>query len=131
MVHLVYFYLQGDVRKISLTETIGEENGKSVDLNSELTSIDLPPKDPLSTNQCPEISSASLLKTSHMLLNQQDSSTEEIEFSYSRAEGSSLVVMACTCCLMYVMACEINPKCANCKTSDHLLDLFRDLPRSP
>ncbi|KHG16484.1 Histidine biosynthesis bifunctional hisB [Gossypium arboreum] len=66
-----------------------------------------------------------------MLLNQQDSSSEEIEFSYSRVEGSSLMVMACTRCLMYVMACEINLKCANCKTSYHLLDLFRDLPQSP
>ncbi|MBA0727120.1 hypothetical protein Golax_000139 [Gossypium laxum] len=131
MVRLVYFYLQGDVRKISLTETIGEENGKSIDLNFELTPIDLPPKDPLSTNQCPEISSASLSEASHMLLNQQDSSGEEIEFSYSRAEGSSLVVMAYTRCLMYVMACEINPKCVNYKTFDHLLDLFRDLPQSP
>ncbi|MBA0727121.1 hypothetical protein Golax_000140 [Gossypium laxum] len=120
-------YHRGDARKISLTETVKEEKGKIIDLNSELTPIGLPPKDPLSTNQCPKI----LSEMSRMLLNQQDFSGEEIEFNYPMAEGPSLVVMACTRCLMYVMACEVNPKCANCKTSDHLLDIFRDPPQSP
>ncbi|KAB2046928.1 hypothetical protein ES319_A13G010700v1 [Gossypium barbadense] len=78
-----------------------------------------------------EISSASLSEMSRMLLNQQDFSGEEIEFNFPMAEEPSLVVMACTRCLMYVMACEVNPKCANCKTSDHLLDIFRDPPQNP
>ncbi|MBA0782377.1 hypothetical protein Gotri_000266 [Gossypium trilobum] len=120
-------YHRGDARKISLTKTVGEEKGKIIDLNSELIPISLPPKDPLSTNRCPKI----LSEMSRMLLNQQDFSGEEIEFNYPMAEGPSLVVMACTRCLMYVMACEVNPKCANCKTSDHLLDIFRDPPQSP
>ncbi|KAK5770119.1 hypothetical protein PVK06_046269 [Gossypium arboreum] len=89
-------YCQGDAWKTSLTEIVGEKNRKSIDLNYELTLIGLPLKDPLSINRCPKISSASLSETSHMLLNQQDSSGDEIEFNYSRAEGSSLVVMACT-----------------------------------
>ncbi|MBA0815395.1 hypothetical protein Gohar_000171 [Gossypium harknessii] len=43
-------YCQGDAWKTSLTEIIGEENGKSIDLNFELTPIGLPSKDPLSIN---------------------------------------------------------------------------------
>ncbi|KAG4164348.1 hypothetical protein ERO13_A13G009750v2 [Gossypium hirsutum] len=124
-------YRQGDARKISLTETVKEEKGKIIDLNSKITPIGMPPKDPLSTNRCQEISSASLSEMSRMLLNQQDFSGEEIEFNFPMAEEPSLVVMACTRCLMYVMACEVNPKCANCKTSDHLLDIFRDPPQNP
>ncbi|PPS02810.1 hypothetical protein GOBAR_AA17863 [Gossypium barbadense] len=122
---------EGDARKISLTETIKEEKGKIIDLNSKITPIGMPLKDPLSTNRCQEISSASLSEMSRMLLNQQDFSGEEIEFNFPMAEEPSLVVMACTRCLMYVMACEVNPKCANCKTSDHLLDIFRDPPQNP
>ncbi|TYH32752.1 hypothetical protein ES332_D13G011100v1 [Gossypium tomentosum] len=43
-------YCQGDAWKTSLTEIVGEENGKSIDLNFELTPIGLPSKDPLSIN---------------------------------------------------------------------------------
>ncbi|MBA0631361.1 hypothetical protein Godav_000242 [Gossypium davidsonii] len=38
-------YCQGDAWKTSLTEIVGEENGKSIDLNFELTPIGLPSKD--------------------------------------------------------------------------------------
>ncbi|PPD81312.1 hypothetical protein GOBAR_DD21763 [Gossypium barbadense] len=112
----------------SLTETGEEENGRNIDLNLELTLIDSPPEDCLSTNQCLDTSSTSPTATSRMLPNQQDSSGEEGEFSNTTSEEPSLVVMGCSRCFMYVMACEINPKCAKCRTSDYLVDVIHDNP---
>ncbi|KAH1030432.1 hypothetical protein J1N35_042606 [Gossypium stocksii] len=118
-------YRQGNYRKRSLTETSEEENGRNIDLNIELTPIGSPLKDCLSTNQCLDSSSTA---TSRMLPNQQDSSGEEVEFSNTTSEEPSLVVMGCSHCFMYVMACESNPKCANCRTSDFLVDVIHDNP---
>ncbi|TYG35802.1 hypothetical protein ES288_D13G012300v1 [Gossypium darwinii] len=121
-------YRQGTYEKRSLTETGEEENGRNIDLNLELTLIDSPPEDCLSTNQCLDTSSTSPTATSRMLPNQQDSSGEEGEFSNTTSEEPSLVVMGCSHCFMYVMACEINPKCAKCRTSDYLVDVIHDNP---
>ncbi|KAG8493252.1 hypothetical protein CXB51_010739 [Gossypium anomalum] len=121
-------YHQVDARKICLIEIGKEENERSIDLNLELTPTGLPSKICLSTNQCLEISSTSLSATSHMLRNQQDSSSEEVEFNNIALEEPSLVVMGCSRCLMYVMACKINPKCANCQTSYHLIDVIHNNP---
>ncbi|TYG84893.1 hypothetical protein ES288_A13G008600v1 [Gossypium darwinii] len=121
-------YRQGNYRKRSLTETGEEENGRNIYSNLELTPIGSPPKDCLSTNQCLDTSSTSPTATSRMLLNQQDSSGEEVEFNNTTPEEPSLVVMGCSRCFMYVMACEINPKCANCRTTDYLVDVIHDNP---
>ncbi|KAL1124946.1 hypothetical protein V6Z11_A13G009500 [Gossypium hirsutum] len=118
----------GNYRKRSLTETGEEENGRNIYLNLELTPIGSPPKDCLSTNQCLDTSSTSPTATSRMLPNQQDSSGEEVEFNNTTPEEPSLVVMGCSRCFMYVMACEINPKCANCRTTDYLVDVIHDNP---
>ncbi|MBA0844679.1 hypothetical protein Goarm_023286, partial [Gossypium armourianum] len=113
---------QGVARKRSLTETGEEENGRSIDLNVELTPTGQPPKDRLSTNRSSEISSTSLSETSRMLLNQQDSSGEEVEFSNATPEEPPLVAMGCTRCLVFVLTSETNPKCVNCQTPEHLID---------
>lgn len=41
-----------------------------------------------------------------------------------RLEGSSLIAMGCTFCLIYVMVTDADPRCPKCKNPG-LLDIFR------
>lgn len=43
----------------------------------------------------------------------------------SSSRGSELTVMGCRNCYMYVMVCDNNPQCPNCRKSDGLIDPFR------
>ncbi|PPS02807.1 hypothetical protein GOBAR_AA17860 [Gossypium barbadense] len=91
---------QGVARKRSLIETGEEENGRSIDLNVELTPT--------------------------------DSSGEEVEFSNATSEEPPLVAMGCTRCLVFVLTSETNPKCVNCQTPDHLIDVLHyNPPKKP
>ncbi|XVF00031.1 hypothetical protein REPUB_Repub03eG0251200 [Reevesia pubescens] len=115
---------KGEGRKRSFMEMeMGEEEKRSIlDLNLRLTPLGLHQNDHLSSNQYSELSSTSTSSCKPFNL---DSSSEEVEFSDTKFEEPSLILMGCSRCLIYVMVSEINPKCPNCNTSI-LIDIFRN-----
>ncbi|KAL4340162.1 hypothetical protein GQ457_08G010260 [Hibiscus cannabinus] len=117
-------YRIGSVRQRDFVETAEEENKGNVDLNVQLLPQGVHLADRFSSNRCPEMSSTSISITSNMLLNNQDSSHEELELSDATVEEPCLVVVGCSYCLMYVMVSEVEPRCPKCRTSD-LIDIFR------
>uniref|UniRef100_A0A2C9VM40 GIR1-like zinc ribbon domain-containing protein n=1 Tax=Manihot esculenta TaxID=3983 RepID=A0A2C9VM40_MANES len=54
----------------------------------------------------------------------ENSQSESNESSESDENLVGLVLMGCTKCHIYVMVCEVEPKCPNCKNS-FLIDMFQ------
>ncbi|KAJ9175448.1 hypothetical protein P3X46_014000 [Hevea brasiliensis] len=89
-------------------ETDKEVNKMSHDLNLRLSPPGMNPKD-LSSNQLEISQSPSIESCDNMV---------------------PLILMGCTKCLIYVMVCEVDPKCPNCKTS-FFIDIFNHtLPKT-
>ncbi|KAJ1385780.1 hypothetical protein SESBI_41381 [Sesbania bispinosa] len=58
-------------------------------------------------------------------LNQEDNNNNLRQYSNNSPEATSMVLVGCPRCLMYVMLSEDDPKCPKCK-STVLLDFLHD-----
>ncbi|KAK9283113.1 hypothetical protein L1049_011344 [Liquidambar formosana] len=116
--------LMRDAKKKCLMDVAMDDGGKILDfdLNLKLS----PPRlnDPKDDSVNGSSSSLSSFQSSCMSL---DLNINEPPQDIDLPEMSSLIVMGCTRCLMYVMVPKMEPQCPKCK-SDVLLDIFRESP---